>query len=92
MIESVGFYAGEDTKVPAEDQKKLVDFFNQQLNIQLAKKFPTVEEAGPAVMKRQVAMTDVSSATLKIVPVSGKRKAKRQPSIQYVTANINWKF
>lgn len=63
MIEPVGFYAGEDTKVPADDQKKLVDYFNQQLNVQLAKKFEIVQQPGPGVMKIQAAMTDVSSAT-----------------------------
>ncbi len=63
MIEPVGFYGGEKTKVPADDQKKLVDYFNQQLNVQLAKKFEIVQQPGPGVMKIQVAMTDAESAT-----------------------------
>ncbi len=63
MIEPVGLYAGEDTKVPAEDQQKLVDYFNQQLNEQLKKKFEVVQAPGPGVMKIQAALTDASSAT-----------------------------
>jgi hypothetical protein len=63
MIAPVGFYGGEDTKVPAADQKKLVDYFTQQLNVQFAKKFQIVQEAGPGVLKIEVGMTDASSAT-----------------------------
>jgi hypothetical protein len=63
MIAPVGFYGGDETKVPAADQKKLVDYFTEQLNVQLAKKFTIVQEAGPGVMKVEVAMTDASSAT-----------------------------
>jgi hypothetical protein len=63
MIDPAGFYAGADTKVPAEDQQKLVDYFTQQLNVQLAKKFEVVQQPGLGVMRIQVAMTDVSAAT-----------------------------
>jgi len=63
MIDAVGFYGGDDTKVSAEDQKRLVDYFNQQLNVQLAKKFEIVQQPGPGVMKIQAAMTDADSAT-----------------------------
>jgi hypothetical protein len=63
MIDPVGFYGGADTKVPAEDQQKLVDYFTQQLNVQLAKKFEIVQQPGPGVIKIQAAMTDASGAT-----------------------------
>jgi hypothetical protein len=63
MIDPVGFYGGSDSKVPAEDQQKLVDYFTQQLNVQLVKKFEIVQQAGPGVLKIQAALTDVSAAT-----------------------------
>ena len=63
MIEPVGFYGGDTTSISAEDQQKLVDYFNAQLQMQLEKKFEVVQEKGPGVMKIQVAMTDASAAT-----------------------------
>lgn len=63
MIDPVGFYGGDETTIPAEDQKRLVDYFDQQLNMQLAKNFEIVQQPGPGVMKIQAAMTDVSAAT-----------------------------
>ncbi len=63
MILPVAFYGGDTTTVPTDDQMKLVDYFTQQLNVQLAKKFEVVQEAGSGVMKIQVALTDTSAAT-----------------------------
>jgi hypothetical protein len=63
MIEPVTFWAGEKTTVKPADQQMLVNYFNQELNKQLATKFQVVQEPGPGVMKVQVAMTDVSGAT-----------------------------
>jgi hypothetical protein len=63
MIEPVTFWAGDATKVKPADQQMLVNYFNEQLNKQLAQKFQVVQEPGPGVMKLQVAMTDASGAT-----------------------------
>ncbi len=63
MVEPVGFYGGDTTKVSAEDQQKLVNYFNEQLTEQLKTKFEIVQEPGQGVMKIQAAMTDASAAT-----------------------------
>jgi hypothetical protein len=63
MIEPVGFYGGDATTIPAADQQSLVNYFDQQLNEQLAKKFQIVQQPGPGVMKIQAALTDASAAT-----------------------------
>ena len=63
MIAPVSIYGGDKIEVPAEDQKKLVDYFYQQLIAKMQQKFEIVGEPGPGVMKVQVAMTDASAAT-----------------------------
>jgi hypothetical protein len=63
MIEPVTFWAGESTEVKPADQQMLVNYFDQQLNKQLEKKFQIVQEPGPGVMKIQAAMTDATGAT-----------------------------
>lgn len=63
IIEPVTFWGGDKTKVSPADQKTLVNYFNEQLNQQLAKKYQIVQEPGSGVMKLQVAMTDASGAT-----------------------------
>jgi hypothetical protein len=63
MIDPVTFWGGDTTKVSASDQQSLVNYFNQQLQEQLGKKFQVVNQAGPGVMKLQVAMTDADTAT-----------------------------
>ena len=70
IIEPVYFFGGENNTVPADDKEKLIDYFEQQLNIQLAKKFEIVQEKGPGVMQIQVAMTDAGSATPMLRSVS----------------------
>jgi len=63
MIEPVTFWGGDTTSVSAADQQMLVNYFSQQLKLQLGKKFQIVDQAGPGVMKLAVAMTDAKTAT-----------------------------
>ncbi|WP_031438372.1 DUF3313 domain-containing protein [Methylobacter tundripaludum] len=63
MIEPVTFWGGDTTSVSAADQQMLVNYFSQQLKLQLGKKFQVVDQAGPGVMKLTVAMTDAKTAT-----------------------------
>jgi len=63
MIEPVTFWGGDTTSVSAADQQMLVNYFSQQLKLQLGKKFQVVDQAGPGVMKLAVAMTDAKTAT-----------------------------
>jgi hypothetical protein len=63
MIDPVTFWGGEMTRVPATDQQVLVNYFSQQLQEQLGKKFQIVNHAGPGVIRLQAAMTDAETAT-----------------------------
>lgn len=63
MIDPVTFWGGDITTVPVSDQQALVNYFSQQLQEQLGEKFEIVNQAGPGVMRLQVAMTDAESAT-----------------------------
>ncbi len=63
MISPVTFWGGDTTQVSAADQQTLVNYFNQQLNEQMGKRFTIVQQPGPGVMKLDVAMTDAESAT-----------------------------
>lgn len=63
IIDPVTFWGSDTTKVPATDQQALTDYFYQVLREELGKKFQVVDQAGPGVMKLQVALTDAEGAT-----------------------------
>ncbi len=63
VIDPVTFWGGDTTKVPAADQRALTDYFYQVLHEELGKKFQIVDQAGPGVMKLQMALTDAEGAT-----------------------------
>lgn len=63
MIDPVTFWSGSTTRVSPSDQQTLVNYLHQQLNTQLGQKFDIVHQPGPGVMKLDVALVDMSSAT-----------------------------
>lgn len=63
MISPVTFWGGDSSQVSAADQQTLVNYFNQQLQQELGKKFTLVQQPGPGVLKIEVAMTDAETAT-----------------------------
>lgn len=63
IIPPVTFWGGAETKVSAPDQQTLVNFFTEQLNEALGKKFQIVNQPGPGVMDVTVAMIDAETAT-----------------------------
>ena len=70
LLEPVTFWGGDTTKVPPADQQALCSFLYQALREELGKKFQLVEEAGPGVMRLQVALTDAEAATAGLRTVS----------------------
>ena len=62
MIAPVTFWGSDDTKVSAEDQQKLTNYFHQAIQQQLSTKFQVVDQPGPSVMNVQVALEDASGA------------------------------
>ena len=63
MISPVTFWAGDSTQISSADQQALVNYFNQQLQQELGKKFTIAQQPGPGVLKIEVAMTDAETAT-----------------------------
>jgi hypothetical protein len=63
IIDPVTFLGSDATTVSATDQQALTDYFYQALREELGKKFQVVNQAGPGVMKLQVALTDAEGAT-----------------------------
>ena len=63
MINVVGFFGADPSKIPPKDQQTLTNFFQKSLTEELGKKFEVVEQAGPGVMKIQVAILDAEAAT-----------------------------
>jgi Protein of unknown function (DUF3313) len=63
LVDPVMFYGSDTTKVSAEDQQALTNYFYQVLREELGKKFQVVDQAGSGVMKLQVALTDAEGAT-----------------------------
>ena len=63
LIDPVTFWGGDSTQVSASDQQMLVNYFSQQLKAQLGQKFEIVNQAGPGVMKLDVAIVDTEATT-----------------------------
>jgi hypothetical protein len=63
LIAPVTFWGGDDTKVSPADQQMLANYFHDALEGQLSKKFEVVQQAGPGVMRIEVALVDASTAT-----------------------------
>lgn len=63
LISPVTYWGGESSEVSAADQQSLVNFFDQELEAYLGKQFKIVQQAGPGVLKIDVAMTDAEAAT-----------------------------
>ena len=63
LIDPVTFWGGSSTQISASDQQMLVNYFSQQLKEKLGKKFEIVNQAGPGVIKLDVALTDAEAAT-----------------------------
>ena len=63
MIVVVGFFGGDPAKVSPKDEQRLTNVFYKNLQEALAKRYQVVDEAGPGVMKVEVALLDVEAAT-----------------------------
>jgi hypothetical protein len=63
LIQPVTFWGEDDEKLSAKDQLDLTNYFYQSLETKLATKFQVVTEAGPGVMRLQVALEDATTAT-----------------------------
>lgn len=63
MLVMVGFFGGDSTKVSTKDEQRLTDIFYKNVHEELAKRYQMVDEAGPGVVKVEVALLDAEAAT-----------------------------
>jgi hypothetical protein len=63
MIVVVGFFGSDPGKVQSQDEQRLTNVFYKNLHEGLAKRYQVVDEAGPGVMKVEVALLDAEAAT-----------------------------
>jgi hypothetical protein len=63
MIVLVGFFGSDPGKVQSQDEQRLTNVFFKNLHEALAKRYQVVDEAGPGVMKVEVALLDAEAAT-----------------------------
>src|SRR5262249_42743903 len=63
ILDPVVFYGDDKSKISPDTQLALTTYFHAALEKDLAQKFQVVDQAGPGVMKLQVAITDAESAT-----------------------------
>ena len=63
IVNVVGFFGADATKVPPKDQEALTALFQKSLTDALATKYQVVDQAGPGVMRLQVALLDAEAAT-----------------------------
>jgi len=80
MIDPVTFWGGDSTPVSALDQQLLVNYFAQQLQERLGKKFQIAAQAGLGVMKLSVAMTDSETAMPVLRTISMNMPQAHMPS------------
>ncbi len=63
MVVVVGFFASDSSKVPPQDEQRLTNLLYKSLHEALVKRYQVVDEAGPKVMKVEVALLDAEAAT-----------------------------
>jgi hypothetical protein len=63
MIVVVGFFGSDSAKVSPKDEQRLTDVLYKNLHEALATRYQVVDEAGPGVMKVEVALMDAEAAT-----------------------------
>jgi hypothetical protein len=63
IVDVVGFFGSDASKVPPKDQEALTALFKKSLTDAMATRFQVVEEPGPGTMRLQVAILDAEAAT-----------------------------
>jgi hypothetical protein len=63
MIAPVTYWADDDSKLSANEQQILCNYFYTVLQQYFSKNFPIATEPGPGVAKLTVALTDATSST-----------------------------
>lgn len=63
IIAPVTYWGSEENQISATDRQNLINYFEETLREEFAKKFQLADQPGPGVMKLTVGLTDPDSAT-----------------------------
>jgi Protein of unknown function (DUF3313) len=63
IVEVVGFFGTDASKVPPAEQERLTALFQQALTAALAAKYQVVDQSAPGTVQLQVAILDAEAAT-----------------------------
>jgi hypothetical protein len=63
IVEVVGFFGTDVSKVPPAEQERLTALFQQALTAALAAKYQVVDQSAPGTVQLQVAILDAEAAT-----------------------------
>jgi Protein of unknown function (DUF3313) len=92
IVEVVGFFGTDPSKVPPADQERLTALFQQALTEALATKYQVVDQPAPGTMEVQVVILDAEAATPGLRSVSMAIPQARLLGTGYYAASGQYPF
>jgi hypothetical protein len=92
MVEVVGFFGADVSKVPPADQERLTALFQQSLTDALATKYQVVDRPAPGTIELQVIILDAEAATPGLRSVSMAIPQARLLGTGYYAASGKYPF
>jgi hypothetical protein len=92
MVEVVGFFGTDVSKVPPADQERLTALFQQSLTDALATKYQVVDQPAPGTVQIQVVILDAEAATPGLRSVSMAIPQARLLGTGYYAASGKYPF
>jgi hypothetical protein len=92
IVEVVGFFGSDVSKVPPVDQERLTALFQQSLTDALATKYQVVDQPAPGTVQLQVVILDAEAATPGLRSVSMAIPQARLLGTGYYAASGKYPF
>jgi Protein of unknown function (DUF3313) len=92
IVEVVGFFGTDVSKVPPADQERLTALFQQSLTDALATKYQVVDQPAPGTLQLQVVILDAEAATPGLRSVSMAIPQARLLGTGYYAASGTYPF
>lgn len=92
IVEVVGFFGTDVSKVPLADQERLTALFQEALTAALARRYQVVDQPAPGTVQLQVVILDAEAATPGLRSVSMVIPQARLLGTGYYAASGNYPF
>jgi hypothetical protein len=92
IVEVVGLFGTDVSKVPPADQERLTALFQQSLTDALATKYQVVDQSAPGTVQLQVVILDAEAATPGLRSVSMAIPQARLLGTGYYAVSVNYPF